>query len=187
MVIILSMDEAEPALLEAVMVWLLSPIAMGIPEIEPSAPNIIPNGREGDDPHSSGVPPVNEGVSKWHVSPLVQFSVFSCSSIEAISGGRTVISNLNDDTPIELDAMIVYDLDGDSWFGAPDITPESWSIEIPSGNEGLTAQELGASPRKLGVNCWNSVPISSIRLDSPKSSISGLIMVRQISPVKTCC
>ena len=77
MVIILSMDVAAPALLDAVMVWLLSPIAVGIPDIEPSAPNVIPNGSGGDDPHSSGVPPMNEGVSKWHVSPLVQFSVFS--------------------------------------------------------------------------------------------------------------
>ena len=96
-----------------------------------------------------------------------------------------MISSLNDDTPIALDAMMVYDLGDDSWVGVPDITPESGSIAIPSGNDGLTAQELGASPRKLGVICWISAPTSSVTSDSPKSSISGLIMVRHSSPVKT--
>ena len=106
--------------------------------------------------------------------------------MEIISGGMTVICSLNDETPIALDAIIVYDLESDSWTGVPEITPESGSSEMPSGRGGLTAQELGASPRKLGVICWISTPISSVTSDSPKSSISGLIMVLQRSPVKTC-
>ena len=64
-----------------------------------------------------------------------------------------MISSLKDDTPIAFAAMMVYDLEGLSCAGVPDITPESGSIEIPSGSVGLTAQELGASPRKLGVSC----------------------------------
>ena len=71
MVIILRLDEVSPALFEAVMVWLLSPIWEGVPETEPSAPNVKPIGREGAQDHFSGVPPVKDGVSKWHVSPLV--------------------------------------------------------------------------------------------------------------------
>ena len=72
MVTIRSEDEAPPALFEAVMVWLLSPIWEGFPETEPSAPNAIPIGSGGSQAHLSGVPPMKEGVSKWHVSPLVQ-------------------------------------------------------------------------------------------------------------------
>ena len=98
-----------------------------------------------------------------------------------------MICSLKDETPIALDAMMVYDLGDDSWTGVPDITPESGSSAIPSGRGGLTAHEPGASPRKLGVICWISTPISRITSDSPKSSISGLIMVLQRSPVKTCC
>ena len=98
-----------------------------------------------------------------------------------------MICSLKDETPIALDAMMVYDFEDDSWTGVPDITPESGSSAIPSGRGGLTAHEPGASPRKLGVICWISTPISRITSDSPKSSISGLIMVLQRSPVKTCC
>ncbi len=116
---------------------------------------------------------------------MVQKSVSDCSWMDIISGGRTVISSLKDDMPIALDAMIVNDLGGDSWPGVPEITPESGSIERPSGKDGLTAHELGASPRKLGVSFWISFPVSRVIADSPKSSISGLIMVRHDSPVKT--
>ena len=45
--------------------------------------------------------------------------------MEIISGGMTVICSLNDETPIALDAIIVYDLGDDSLTGVPDITPES--------------------------------------------------------------
>ena len=106
--------------------------------------------------------------------------------MEIISGGMTMICSLKDETPIALDAMMVYDFEDDSWTGVPDITPESGSSAMPSGRGGLTAHEPGASPRKLGVICWISTPISRITSDSPKSSISGLIMVLQRSPVKTC-
>ena len=80
-----------------------------------------------------------------------------------------MICSLNDETPIALDAIIVYDLGDDSWTGVPDITPESESSVMPSGRGGFTAQELGASPRKLGVRVCISTPISSIASDSPKS------------------
>ena len=63
MVIILSLDEASPALFEAVIVWLLSPIREGCPDTVPFGPNAIPNGSDGWESQFSGVPPRNDGAS----------------------------------------------------------------------------------------------------------------------------
>lgn len=87
---------------------------MGVPETDPSDPIAIPGGSDGSDPQCPGEPPVNNGVSKKQVSPRVQYRVLDCSSMERTGGGRTVISILDDEIPIALDAMMVYDLGGDS-------------------------------------------------------------------------
>ena len=124
---------------------------VGVPVISPvAALSNNPDGSDGDTVKFVTAPPETVGCSGEIACPTVNtFGVRYDNPVGALS--LIVIVIVKELSPLSLDAVTVYPVVAVMAAGVPEITPESKSIERPSGSAGETVK-VHPLPENTGVS-----------------------------------
>ena len=127
-------------------------IEVGVPERVPVDVSMdSPVGNVGDTDHKTTVPPLDVGVTAVIREPLVRVNGFPLYAIDEGMTSLTTMVTVAEELPPVLVAVTVYEAEGESAVGVPEIAPVEVSKDRPFGSEGVTDHESTSPPLADGI------------------------------------